>query len=42
MESQGRSILFPMVEARGSVMKIFVTAVAGGFPMALILTWVLN
>ena len=36
---QGASILFPTFEAPGWVMKVFVTAVAAGFPIALILAW---
>jgi TolB-like protein/Flp pilus assembly protein TadD len=36
---QGASILFPTFEAPGWVMKVFVTAVVAGFPVALILAW---
>src|SRR2546429_2514429 len=36
---QAASILFPTLEARGWVMKVFVAVVAGGFPIALILAW---
>ena len=36
---QGASILFPTFEAPGWVMKVFVTAVVAGFPIALILAW---
>src|SRR4026209_2404394 len=36
---QAASILFPTFEAPGWVMKVFVTAVAAGFPIALILAW---
>jgi len=36
---QASSILFPTFEAPGWVMKIFVTVVAAGFPIALILAW---
>ena len=33
------SILFPTFEAPGWVMKVFVIAIAAGFPIALIITW---
>jgi len=36
---QAGSILFPTFEAPGWVMKVFVTVVAAGFPIALILAW---
>jgi TolB-like protein/Flp pilus assembly protein TadD len=36
---QAASILFPTFDAPGWVMKVFVTAVAAGFPIALILAW---
>jgi TolB-like protein/Tfp pilus assembly protein PilF len=36
---QGASILFPTFEAPGWVMKVFVTAIAFGFPVALVLAW---
>jgi TolB-like protein/cytochrome c-type biogenesis protein CcmH/NrfG len=36
---QASSILFPTFEAPGWVMKVFVTIVAGGFPIALLLAW---
>jgi TolB-like protein/cytochrome c-type biogenesis protein CcmH/NrfG len=36
---QAASILFPTFEAPGWVMRVFVTAVAAGFPIALILAW---
>src|SRR5213076_3505826 len=36
---QAASILFPTFEAPGWVMKVFVTIVAAGFPIALILAW---
>ena len=36
---QAGSILFPTFEAPGWVMKVFVTVIAAGFPIALILAW---
>jgi TolB-like protein/Flp pilus assembly protein TadD len=36
---QAASILFPTFEAPGWVMKVFVTIIAAGFPIALILAW---
>jgi TolB-like protein/Flp pilus assembly protein TadD len=36
---QAASILFPTFEAPGWVMKIFVIAVAAGFPIALVMAW---
>ena len=36
---QAASILFPTFEAPPWVMKVFVTAIASGFPLALILAW---
>src|SRR5690349_17364117 len=36
---QAASILFPTFEAPGWVMRVFVTAVAAGFPIALTLAW---
>ena len=36
---QGASILFPTFEAPGWVMKVFVTIITAGFPIALILAW---
>jgi TolB-like protein len=36
---QAVSILFPTFEAPGWVMKVFVTIIAAGFPIALILAW---
>src|SRR5437867_10867910 len=36
---QAASILFPTFEAPGSVMKVFVTVVAAGLPISLILAW---
>jgi TolB-like protein/Tfp pilus assembly protein PilF len=36
---QAASILFPTFEAPGWVMKIFVIAVAAGFPIALVVAW---
>jgi adenylate cyclase len=36
---QAASILFPTFEAPGWVMKVFVTAIALGFPIAAILAW---
>jgi len=36
---QSASILFPTFEAPGWVMKVFVTAIAAGFPIALVLAW---
>ena len=36
---QAGSILFPTFEAPGWVMKVFVTAIAAGFPIALVLAW---
>ena len=36
---QGASILFPTFEAPAWVIKVFVTAIAFGFPVALILAW---
>ena len=36
---QAGSILFPTFEAPGWVMKVFVTAIILGFPVALILAW---
>src|SRR5712672_42701 len=36
---QAASILFPTFEAPGWVMKVFVTVIAAGFPIALILAW---
>jgi TolB-like protein len=36
---QAGSILFPTFEAPGWVMKVFVAAVAAGFPIALVLAW---
>ena len=36
---QAGSILFPTFEAPGWVMKVFVTVVAAGFPIALVLAW---
>src|SRR2546423_12219643 len=36
---QGGSILFPTFEAPGWVMKVFVTIIAAGFPIALIIAW---
>ncbi len=36
---QGASILFPTFEAPAWVMKVFVTAIAFGFPVALVLAW---
>jgi hypothetical protein len=39
---QAASILFPTFEAPPWVMKVFVTAVILGFPVALILAWALS
>jgi hypothetical protein len=39
---QAASILFPTFEAPAWVMKVFVTAVILGFPVALILAWALE
>jgi hypothetical protein len=39
---QAASILFPTFEAPEWVMKVFVTAVILGFPVALILAWALE
>src|SRR6059058_150097 len=39
---QAASILFPTFEAPPWVMKVFVTAVILGFPVALILAWALD
>src|SRR5438034_10189538 len=36
---QGGSILFPTFEAPGWVMKVYVTVIAAGFPIALIIAW---
>jgi TolB-like protein/Tfp pilus assembly protein PilF len=36
---QAGSILFPTFEAPGWVMKVFVSAIAAGFPIAIILAW---
>ena len=36
---QAGSILFPIFDAPGWVMKVFVTIVAAGFPIALVLAW---
>jgi TolB-like protein/Flp pilus assembly protein TadD len=36
---QAGSILFPTFEAPGWVMKVFVAAIAAGFPIALVLAW---
>ena len=36
---QAGSILFPTFEAPGWVMKVFVTAIAAGFPIALVIAW---
>src|SRR5205807_544599 len=36
---QASSILFPTFEAPGWVMKVFVSVVAAGFPIALVLAW---
>jgi TolB-like protein/Tfp pilus assembly protein PilF len=36
---QAGSILFPTFEAPGWVMKVFVTVVAGGFPVSLVIAW---
>jgi len=36
---QAASILFPTFEAPGWVMKVFVTIIATGFPIALVLAW---
>jgi TolB-like protein/Tfp pilus assembly protein PilF len=36
---QAGSILFPTFEAPGWVMKVFVTIVAAGFPIALVIAW---
>ena len=36
---QAASILFPTFEAPGSVMKVFVTIIAAGFPIALVPAW---
>src|SRR6266853_1965787 len=36
---QAGSILFPTFEAPGWVMKVFVTVIAAGFPIALIIAW---
>jgi membrane protein insertase Oxa1/YidC/SpoIIIJ len=36
---QAGSILFPTFEAPAWVMKVFVTVVAAGFPIALIIAW---
>jgi TolB-like protein/Tfp pilus assembly protein PilF len=36
---QAASILFPTFEAPGWVMKVFVAAIAAGFPIALVLAW---
>jgi len=36
---QGASILLPTFEAPGWVMKVFVAAIAAGFPIALVLAW---
>ena len=38
---QAAAILFPRLDP-GQVMKVFVATVARGFPVALILAWVLN
>jgi serine/threonine-protein kinase len=36
---QAASILFPTFEAPGWVMKVFVAAIAAGFPIALVIAW---
>jgi adenylate cyclase len=36
---QAGSILFPTFEAPGWVMKVFITIVAAGFPIALVIAW---
>src|SRR3977135_1092994 len=36
---QAASILFPTFEAPGWVMKVFVTVIAAGFPIALVIAW---
>jgi hypothetical protein len=36
---QAGSILFPTFEAPGWVMKVFATAIAAGFPIALVIAW---
>ena len=36
---QAGSILFPTFEAPGWVMKVFVTIIAAGFPIALVIAW---
>ena len=36
---QAGSILFPTFEMPGWVMKVFVTVVAAGFPVALVIAW---
>ena len=36
---QAGSIMFPTFEAPGWVMKVFVAAIAAGFPIALVLAW---
>ena len=36
---QAGSILFPTFEAPGWVMKVFVTVIAAGFPIALVIAW---
>ena len=36
---QAASILFPTFEAPGWVMKVFVTVIAAGFPIALLIAW---
>ena len=36
---QAASILFPTFEAPGWVMKVFITVVAAGFPLALVMAW---
>ncbi len=36
---QAGSILFPTFEAPGWVMKVFVTAIVAGFPLALVIAW---
>src|SRR5882762_10352018 len=36
---QAGSILFPTFEAPGWVLKVFVTVIAAGFPIALVIAW---
>src|SRR2546423_2799836 len=36
---QAGSILFPTFEAPGWVMKVFVTVIIAGFPIALVIAW---